>query len=76
MADGLGFHLVVWTNFVGYLSLGIHFSVDETKLSFFMSDERKLGKREPKARFGRWTDSVLLVDSVDCRRLSYHRSTS
>lgn len=48
----------------GILSLGILFYVDETKLSFFMSDERKLGKREPKARFGRWRDNWSTVSIV------------
>lgn len=52
MVDGLGFYLVVWINFVGYLLLGIYFFVDEIKLLFFMSDERKLRKREFKVGFG------------------------
>lgn len=37
---------------LGILLLGIYFFVDEIKLLFFMSDERKLGKREFKVRFG------------------------
>lgn len=72
IVDWLGFWLVVWINFVGYLLLGIYFFVDEIKLLFFMSDERKLGKREFKVGFGWWRDSVLLVDSVDCCWFLYY----